>query len=722
MSLTVQESEYFSKKIGRIPNNIERQIVAAEWSEHCSYKSSKKHLKILPTTGRSVINEKGFDSGVLDVGNGYVVTVHIESHNHPSAVEPYGGAATGVGGVIRDILSTGTRPIAIFDGLRFGNIENDNNAKWLFKNAVSGIADYGNCLGIPTIGGEVEFDQCYKDYALVDVAAIGFGKKNKLIKNHASNGDLVVLIGGSTGRDGIGGSQFASDSLENENRSAIQIPDPFIEKLIVEAILEARNEKCINAMKDLGGGGLSCAISETAESLDIGIELDVDNVHTREDGLLPHEIMISESQERMLVITNKRKLPKLKQICTKFRISCSIIGHVTNDKMMHVKKGQKTLALLPANFVARAPLLDRKKTKPKYLREIKFEMEIKKTMNYSEIILKLLSSPNIASKHWVFQQYDHEVGIRTVVKPGFDASVLRLDNGKFLSTKIDGNPKHCYIDPRQGAIGCFEEACRNVICTGANPIGMVDHLQFGNPENPEVFWTFMESIEGLADFAKFLRVPCVGGKVSFYNETKLGPIKPTPLIGVLGIIDSIPLTTTPPNHGDYLVIIGKTKDELGGSEYYEYIHKFIGGHCPTVNFKDSKINMLTVLSLIKNKLVKSVHDCSKGGAAIAISELSIFGNIGCDINIEELLYKNDISIEKLLFSESHSRYLLVIDKKNIAQVKQFLLKKKTSFAILGKFSGDQIQFKHKSKYLVKFTVDIAQKKYFNTLEELLKNG
>ena len=397
MSLTVQESEYFSKKIGRIPNNIERQIVAAEWSEHCSYKSSKKHLKILPTTGRSVINEKGFDSGVLDVGNGYVVTVHIESHNHPSAVEPYGGAATGVGGVIRDILSTGTRPIAIFDGLRFGNIENDNNAKWLFKNAVSGIADYGNCLGIPTIGGEVEFDQCYKDYALVDVAAIGFGKKNKLIKNHASNGDLVVLIGGSTGRDGIGGSQFASDSLENENRSAIQIPDPFIEKLIIEAIIEARNEKCINAMKDLGGGGLSCAISETAESLDIGIELDVDNVHTREDGLLPHEIMISESQERMLVITNKRKLSKLKQICAKFRISCSIIGHVTNDKMMHVKKGQKTLALLPANFVARAPLLDRKKTKPKYLREIKFEMEIKKAMNYSEIILKLLSSPNIAS-------------------------------------------------------------------------------------------------------------------------------------------------------------------------------------------------------------------------------------------------------------------------------------------------------------------------------------
>jgi len=721
MSLTTQESEYFSKKIGRTPNNIERQIVAAEWSEHCSYKSSKKHLKILPTTGRGVINEKGFDSGVLDVGNGYVVTVHIESHNHPSAVEPYGGAATGVGGVIRDILSAGTRPIAIFDALRFGNIENDNNAKWLFKNAVSGIADYGNCLGIPTVGGEVEFDQCYKNYALVDVAAIGFGKKDNLIKNHANNGDSVVLIGGSTGRDGIGGSQFASDSLENENRSAIQIPDPFIEKLIIEVILEARNEKCINAMKDLGGGGLSCAISETAERLGIGIELDVDNVHTRETGLLPHEIMISESQERMLVITNKKKLSKLKQICRKFKINCSIIGHVTNDKMMRVKKGQKTLALLPAEFVARAPLLDRKKTKPKYLQSIKFELKVKKVLNYSKLILKLLSSPNIASKNWVFQQYDHEVGIRTVVKPGFDASVLRLDNGKFLSAKIDGNPKHCYIDPRQGAIGCFEEACRNVICTGANPIGMVDHLQFGNPEDPEIFWTFMESIKGLSDFAKFLRIPCVGGKVSFYNETRFGPIKPTPLIGVLGISDKT-LITVPPNTGDYLLIIGKTKDELGGSEYYEYIHKFIGGHCPTVDFKDSKINMLTVLALIKNKLVKSVHDCSKGGAAIAISELSIFGNIGCDIDIEKMSTENGFSIEKLLFSESHSRYLLVVDKKNINQVNQFLLKKKTTFGILGKFLGDQIKFKHKSKYLAKFTVDIAQKKYFNALEELLKIG
>jgi len=722
LSLQKHEIKHIRDIIKRKLTKTELQIIAAEWSEHCSYKSSKKHLKMLPTTGRSVILEKGYDSGVLDVGDGYVVTVHIESHNHPSAVEPFGGAATGVGGVIRDILSAGTRPIAILDGLRFGDIENDMHARWLFKNAVSGIADYGNCLGIPTIGGEVEFDNCYKGYALVDVAAIGFGKKNRLIKNHASKGDLVVLIGGFTGRDGIGGSQFASDSLEGEDRSAIQIPDPFIEKLIIETILEARNEKCINAMKDLGGGGLSCAVSEIAESLEIGIELDVNNVHTRESGLLPHEIMISESQERMLIITSKQKLPKLRQICNKFRVTCSTIGHVKNDKMMHVKKAKKTLALLPAEFVARAPLLDRKKTKPKYLLQIKKENRVKKTLDYSKTILKLLSSPNIASKHWVFQQYDHEVGIRTVVKPGFDASVLRLDNGKFLSAKIDGNPKHCYLDPRQGAIGCFEEACRNVVCTGANPIGMVDHLQFGNPENPEIFWTFMESLEGLTEYAKFLRIPCVGGKVSFYNETPSGPIKPTPLIGVLGIKDKTPFLSVSPNNDDYLVVIGDTKNELGGSEYFEYIHRFIGGVCPRVDFTDSKINMLAVLSLIKNKLVKSVHDCSKGGLSIALSELSIFGNIGCTIDIEKIPCEENLSSEKILFSESHSRYLLVIDKKNIEEVNHILSKKKITFAVLGKFSGDQINIKHESKNLVKFRIDLAQKRYFNGLEGLLKHG
>ncbi|MCH8324463.1 MAG: phosphoribosylformylglycinamidine synthase subunit PurL [Thaumarchaeota archaeon] len=720
MSLETQELTHLKSKICRNPTQTEIQIVAAEWSEHCSYKSSKKHLKMLPMSGPLVISEKGYDSGVLDVGDGYVVTVHIESHNHPSAVEPYGGAATGVGGVIRDILSTGTRPIAILDGLRFGNIEKDSQARWLFKNAVIGIADYGNCLGIPTIGGEVEFDDCYTNYALVDVAAIGFGKKDRLIKNHAKKGDLVVLLGGSTGRDGIGGSQFASDLLESENRSAVQIPDPFIEKLIIEAILEARNHKLIKAMKDLGGGGLSCAISEIADSLSVGIELDVNKVHTREPNMNTDEIMVSESQERMLIITDKKKLKKFEEICKKFRIKCSVLGKVTQKKMMKVTRGKKTFANLPTNVVANAPLLDRPASKPKYLKSIRNEKKFK-IINLSTILLKLLSSPNIASKNWVYDQYDHEVGIRTAVKPGYDSSVLRLDNGKFLAVKIDGNPKQCYLNPREGAIGCFEEACRNVVCTGAKPIGMVDHLQFGNPENPEIFWTFLESLKGLTDFAKFLKIPCVGGKVSFYNETQNGPIKPSPLIGVLGLIDGKPLRPQLILQNDSLVIIGETKNELGGSEYFEYIHNFIGGKCPVVNFKTSKQHMDAVLELIKKNLVKVVHDCSKGGLGVAISELAMQNKIGCKISLEKVPGEK-LSDDRILFSESHSRYLLVVERKNLKQIQSFLERKAISYDVIGKFSSDQIVFQKNSSNVIKLSVDKAQKSWIRSLGELVVHG
>jgi len=718
LSLDPQELDDLTSKIGRKPTSTELQIVAAEWSEHCSYKSSKKHLKMLPMKGSLVISEKGYDSGVLDVGDGYVITAHIESHNHPSAVEPYGGAATGVGGVIRDIISTGTRPIALFDGLRFGDIEKDLQARWLFKNAVTGIADYGNCLGIPTIGGEVEFDECYSNYALVDVAAIGFGKKKNLIKNHAKTGDLVVLLGGSTGRDGIGGSQFASDSLESENRSAVQIPDPFIEKLIIEVILEARNQNLIHAMKDLGGGGLSCGVSETADALSIGIEMDVNKVHTRESDMNPDEIMVSESQERMLIVTNNDKLKKLQKICKKFRITCSVIGHVTSDNMMHVTKGKKTYANLPTAVVANATLLDRPSKKPTYLENIEKEKKLKPILDYSKMMMKFIASPNIASKIWVYGQYDHEVGIRTVVKPGKDASVLRLDNGKFLAAKIDGNPKHCYINPREGVIGCFEEACRNVVCTGAKPIGMLDHLQFGNPENPEIFWTFLESLKGITDFAKYFEIPCVGGKVSLYNETSSGPIKPTPIIGILGLIDKTPLYTQKIIAGDCLVIIGDTKNEMGGSEYFEYIHKFIGGKCPVVNFQESKTNMNLVLDAIRKDLLKTVHDCSKGGLAVAISELCMTHDIGCGVSLEKVPGPK-LDVDRILFSESHSRYLLVLEKKNLKKLEELFKKSKASYKMIGVFGGENIRFNKENKHVVDLRVDKAQKTWFNSLRELV---
>ena len=721
MSLESHELEELKSKIGRDPTSTELQIVAAEWSEHCSYKSSKRHLKMLPMDGPLVINEKGYDSGVLDVGDGYVITAHIESHNHPSAVEPYGGAATGVGGVIRDILSAGTRPIALLDGLRFGDIEKDQHAKWLFKNAVTGVADYGNCLGIPTIGGEVEFDECYADYAMVDVAAIGFGKKENLIKNHAKKGDLVVLLGGATGRDGIGGSQFASDSLESENRSAVQIPDPFIEKLIIEVILEARNEQLIHAMKDLGGGGLSCAVSETADALDIGIEMDVEKVHTRESDMHPDEIMVSESQERMLIVTDAEKLIKLKEICKKFRIDCSVIGHVTFDNKMHVKKGETTIANISTDVVTNATLLDLPSKKPLYLENLENPKSFPQLSDYSEIMLKLLASPNIASKIWVYSQYDHEVGIRTVVKPGYDASVLRLDNGKFLSIKIDGNPKQCYINPREGAIGCFEEACRNVVCTGAKPIGMLDHLQFGNPKDPEIFWTFLESLKGLTDFAKDFEIPCVGGKVSLFNETPNGSIKPTPVIGVIGLIDKKPLRIQKIDSDDCLILIGNTKDELGGSEYSEYIHKFIGGKCPAVDFVESKENMNAVLEIIENDLIKSAHDCSKGGLAVAVSELCMTNQIGCTVSLENIS-NQQLESDKILFSESHSRYLLTFDKKNLQRLEELLKNNNVTFQVIGKFGGDSIQFTDNSTSIIDLSVDKAHKTWISSLKEMVMHA
>jgi len=721
MSLEDQELAELKSKIGRDPTPTELQIVAAEWSEHCSYKSSKRHLKMLPMDGPLVINEKGYDSGVLDVGDGYVVTAHIESHNHPSAVEPYGGAATGVGGVIRDILSAGTRPIAIFDGLRFGDIEKDLQARWLFKNAVTGIADYGNCLGIPTIGGEVEFDECYKNYALVDVAALGFGKKENLIKNHAKKGDVVVLMGGSTGRDGIGGSQFASDSLESEDRSAVQIPDPFIEKLIIEAVLQARNDGLIHAMKDLGGGGLSCAISETADALDIGIEMDVDKVHTRESDMTPDEIMVSESQERMLIVTSKTKLKKLEDICKKFRIGCSVIGLVKFDNLVHIKKGKKTVASLSADVVANATLLDLPSKEPSYLKTIESEKKFKPVSDYSKLMMTLLASPNIASKIWVYGQYDHEVGIRTVVKPGTDASVLRLDNGKYLSAKIDGNPKQCYINPREGAIGCFEEACRNVVCTGAKPIGMLDHLQFGNPKDPEIFWTFLESLKGLTDFAKFFKIPCVGGKVSMYNETPAGPIKPTPVIGVIGLIDKKPSVPQKISTGDCLLIVGDTKNELGGSEYFEYVHKFVGGKCPRVDFEDSKKHMKSVLDIIDKNLIKSAHDCSKGGLAVAVSEICMTNQIGCRVSLDKVPGEK-LDVDRILFSESHSRYLLSFDKKNISMIEGILKKNKVSFKQIGQFGGGQIQFENDSKLIIDLDLKKAHESWLHALPNLVLHG
>ena len=720
--LTRKEDIYLREKLGRKPNLLEIDMIDAEWSEHCSYKSSRKYVKLLPSSGKRVIIGPGYDAGVLDLGNDDVLTVHIESHNHPSAVEPYGGAATGVGGVIRDIISMGTRPIALLNALRFSSLNGANKtskAKWLFKNVVKGIADYGNCIGIPTVGGDIEFDDSFKDYCLVDVAAIGLGKKDKLIANHANDGDLIVLAGNPTGKDGIRGASFASKLLDEEDRSAVQIPDPFLEKLIIEATIEAAKNNCINAIKDLGGGGLSCCLSELSHLVNRGFEIELSSVHTKVASLSPNEIMISESQERMVYIINKQKLSTFDKIFNKYGITYSIIGKVHGQDNLNILFHGKAIANISCNLMVNAPICNRKSKKPEYLKKIKKKIVLDKIRDYNIILLDMLSNPNIGNKNWVYQQYDHEVGLRTVIKPGANASVIKINDNKFVSIKLDGNSKHCYLDPYHGTLGCLSEACRNVICTGAEPIGIIDHLQFGSPENPQIYWTFKESIEAIIDFCNFMKIPVVGGKVSFYNETMNSPIKPSPIIGTIGLIeDRWHITTNVPNVGDTLFILGQTNEELGGSEYFDSHFHSKYGNVPMVDLETDRRNNLAVLHLIQNGLVDCAHDCSKGGIGTALAELAISSELGINVDLKKVP-NNCSRYDYLLFSETHSRF--IIGTRQPDKVNKILSGRNCIFSEIGKIDRTKILNLHYSgKEIINLPSDDLNRSY-NTMNHIM-NG
>lgn len=723
--LTRQEIKYLQGKLQRKPNDTEQDIVGAEWSEHCSYKSSKNYLRLLPTKGERVLVGPGYDAGVLDIGNGYVITVHIESHNHPSAVEPFGGAATGVGGVIRDIMSMGTRPIAILNALRFAPIagqrtsKSQAGSKWLFRNVVRGIADYGNCIGIPTVAGEVEFDPSFEGYCLVDVASIGFGPKERIVSNTASPGDLIILAGGSTGRDGIHGASFASKALEEDNRFAVQIPDPFLEKLLLEATMEAVQAGCIKSIKDLGGGGLSCCLSETSDSLGKGFDVELSKVHAREEGMTAAELMISESQERMLYIINRFKLPALKAILDKYEIRYSILGEVKAHHDLVVKKEGRTVAQIPSRLVAHAPLVQRAAEMPEYINKLRSVRAPQRQPDFGRVLTSLLANPTIASKRWVYHQYDHEVGIRTVVKPGAaDAAVIRLDSdSRFISIKLDGNSKHCYLDPYQGTLGCMSEGRRNVICTGAEPIGVVDHLQFASPEDPGVFWTFTQAVNAIRDYCKALKIPVVGGKVSFYNETPKGPIKPSPVIGTLGLIQNrMHITTAALHEGDSIFLIGMTHSEMGGSEYYEYCHGITGGVVPRVTLKHDKNNGNSVLHLIRSGLLRCAHDCSKGGLAVALAEMAALGDTGVIIDFAAVP-NYCVRLDDLLFSESQSRYL--VGTKEPDRVGEILSAKRVAFASIGRAEGSRVVFTNRKTKIVNLNLKTVKESFYS-LEKIME--
>jgi len=727
--LSNEELEYLRHKLGREPNSLELSMVEAEWSEHCSYKSSKPYLKAFNTQGKYVLIGPGYDAGVLAIDD-MLITVHIESHNHPSAVEPYGGAATGVGGVIRDILSMGSRPIALLNGLRFGDIEKDSSARWLFKHVVRGIADYGNCIGVPTVAGEVEFDNSFDNYCLVDVACIGLVDKDKLVLMQADAKDLIIIAGNSTGKDGIHGASFASKVLDDadNNRSAVQIPDPFMGKLLIDATMECVNARCVKAIKDLGGGGLACCLSELADKLGKGMSIDLANLHLREH-MSVEEIMISESQERMLYIVEPSRLSTFKEIMDKYEIPYSILGYVTDDGYLDIKYDGRKITRIKASIVANAPIAERKARKPKYLEEIPVrEPDGYNEGNIAEYLLSLLSDPSIASKEWVYRQYDHEVGLRTVIKPGHhDAAVIRLSDNKFLAVKLDGNSKHCYLDPYNGAMGCFAEACRNVIAVGAEPIAMVDHLQFGSPEDEHVFYTFVESVKGLADYGRYMQIPCVGGKVSFYNETKHGAIKPTPVVCILGLIDSYSkMVKDRAKDGDMLVIVGLTKDEMGGSEYYEYIHKIQSSNVPRVDLAYDKAVMHAMLELIDCRVVRAIHDCSKGGFGVALAEMCINSSIGAYVNLARI--PNTCSrLDNLIFSESHSRFLIAVSKDNLSRVEDTLSKYSNGnngihYSVIGYFnSSDSIVLEHGSS-TIGLSLDKAIDAYSSSIPRLMDHA
>ena len=658
---TEEEYNKIREILGRDPNLLELGIFSTQWSEHCSYKSSKKYLKLLPTRGKYVLQGPGENAGVVSLKNDWVLAFKVESHNHPSAIEPFNGAATGVGGIVRDILSMGARPVALMNSLRFGDLQNEKS-RHLFDGVVAGISSYGNCIGVPTVGGEVYFEDAYRDNCLVNAACVGLTKIKKLKQGIAKGpGNLLLLVGAKTGRDGIHGATFASDTLEGdeeEKRPSVQIGDPFLEKLLIEATLEAIELDELIGVQDLGAGGLSTTPPEMAKRGGVGIEIDVEKVPVKVKDMTPYEIILSESQERMLFCIKKGSENKFRKIFEKWGLESSVIGRVIEEKVFRVKKGEKIIAEIPINgLVDGVPLRDLADKKPEYLEKIK-SIEFKNSTNL-DIAVKLkriLSSPNIASKRWVYTQYDYTVRTDTVVRPGEgDAAVMRIKGEDFgYAITIDGNGRYVYINPREGAKIAISEAARNLISVGAEPLAITDGLNFGNPENPEVYWTFKEVIMGIKEACERLEIPVISGNVSFYNETPQKRIYPTPIIGMIGIVDPLEnyMTLKFKNPGDYITLVGKQEGQIGGSEYLKVFYNIVGGELDMVDLEFEKHLQNTILILIRKKFLNSVHDVAEGGLLVSVVE-SLMGSAG----LGAFLDLPDLS-EKYLFGEWQSRFLI----------------------------------------------------------------
>src|SRR6266550_1647664 len=710
--LTPEEFERIKKILGRDPNFTELGIFSVMWSEHCSYKNSRRELKKLPTTGPNILVKAGEENaGVVDIGDGWAIAFKIESHNHPSAIEPFQGAATGVGGIIRDIFTMGARPEFCLNSLRFGPITDGNSKiaanRRLFTGVVSGIAHYGNCVGIPTIGGEIYFDESFEGNPLVNVFCLGVLRHEQLARGTAEGaGNPVFYVGAETGRDGLAGAAFASRELteqSREDRPAVQVGDPFKEKLLLEACLELLACGAVAGIQDMGAAGLTCSTCETASRGGSGIEIDLAKVPKRESGMTPYELLLSESQERMLIIAKRGKENLIREIFDKWDVPCAEIGRVTDDEMMRVHDNGSIAAEIPAKPLAdEAPLYAREAKPPAPVTGVSDPgfNDLPKIDNH-EALRQLLRDPTIASKNWVYRQYDHTVRTGTVVKPGSDAAVffVRYAN-KILAATTDCNSLYCALNPREGSKIAVAEAARNLTCSGARPLAVTDNLNFGNPYKPENFWQLRESVEGIAEACRAFGTPVIGGNVSLYNESPAGVIDPTPTIGMVGLIDEERHITTQwfKNPDDVVILAGQAGNELGGSQFLKVCHGRKQGPPPHVDLELEIKVQSAVRDLIREGLVKSAHDCSEGGLAVALAECCFnpSGLLGVDVDLGfsdgcAVASHKDAATAIFLFNESQSRIVISVIGDDAEKTMSILRERGVPSQRLGKVGGDELR-------------------------------
>jgi phosphoribosylformylglycinamidine synthase len=720
--LKPDEYERIVAALGREPSLTELGIFSVMWSEHCSYKSSRVHLRTLPTKGARVLQGPGENAGAVDIGDGMAAVFKIESHNHPSFIEPYQGAATGVGGIIRDIFTMGARPVALLNSLRFGPLDAPHGARTrrIVEGVVAGIAGYGNSIGIPTIGGEIAFEEPYSGNPLVNVFCLGISRADALVKGRADGvGNPVYYVGAKTGRDGIHGATMASaefDEKSAEKRPAVQVGDPFMEKLLLEACLELMKTDALIGVQDMGAAGLTCATSEMGARSGSGIEIDVMHVPQRESGMTPYEIMLSESQERMLLVVKKGRERDVEEIFEKWDLHAAHVGFVTGDGLLRVKNHGAVVAEIPNTaLVDEAPVYTRPMTRPAYLDDVRhLDPQRLPHVNAQDALFRVLSSPTVGSKLWVYRQYDHMVRTNTVVLAGMGAGVIRVKGTpRALAMSVDGNGRYCYLDPRQGAMLAVAEATRNVACAGGQPIGATNCLNFGNPERPEIMWQFAEAVQGIGEACRALDVPITGGNVSLYNETDGQAIYPTPVVGVVGVIEdaSRVLTRVFRGEDEAILFLGETFDELGGSEFLKTVHGLVKGKPPQLDLARERALVELLVNGAAAGLLRSAHDCSDGGVAVTLAECAFSADrVGCEVDLASAG-----SAEATLFSESASRAVVTAREGDVNRFLEMARKHGVPARVVGRTGGSRLRINIDGKPAIDCDVRDAEQRWSGAL-------